>query len=316
MSIETTATYAAKLIKFGGINGSGAGSWTGTGPWTSSNTGDAVLVTVNSDEAFLNLTMGAGQGVIDIYVDGVPWVTNIDLSLRLNGKQLGVTGLGQGWHYVGVRIVSGSVTFKSVEYSRGPAGQYVNWDAPSVVAAGMGTSTSLSPSPGGTAVASAVAGTMTLTFVGTGVAAHFWRNGTGGGAYFTSATLDGAAITTPSITPTTATGHIRVPLASGLSFGKHTLVLTYAGTGVYTAGFDVTDDQPTSRPAQAQGWAGAAEVVKFGSPFPTVPLVSSKDPSAALTFTSVTATGFTMGATAGWWVANGSDESAGNRVIY
>lgn len=317
ITTEVGTNYLPKMQLVGAPNGVGAHGFTGSGPWTSSTAGNTAIFTFNGSEAFLNLVMGAGQGVVTIYIDGVPTYVNFDLSTVANGKLLHLTELGLGWHIVAVSVVSGSLTVNRLDFTAGRA-SYANWDAPSVVASGMGAGTGLGSLPGGTGVASAAAGSLTFTFVGTGVGGNFWRSSVGGGFFFGVITIDGVQVWASSafFLDGTEIGYGGKPIASGLTYGKHVLVVNYIAAGVYTGGFYVIDDNAPARPGQLQGWAGAAEVVKFGQAFPVVPLMSAKDPSATLTFSSVTATGFTMGATAGWWVANAPDTSPGNRITY
>lgn len=314
MTAAAAVAYAPKLSK--------VGSWTGSGPWTTSTAGDFMIATINGAEAFLDMVLGSGQGTVDILVDGTPVYTSFDLSnvALNNGKLLQMPALGLGWHYIVIKVISGSVTYNGIVFPQGRA-QFLNKDSASIVNASMGTpGAGVSSSPGdGTYIPSAIAGTQTVTFVGTGIAIHSWRSAGGGGTgFFTSATLDGVALTSPiPINGSSDYQYIRHQLASGLAYGKHTLVLTWSATGINVTGFDVFDETPTLRPAQLQGWAGAAEVVKYGQAFPQAPLVTAKDSSAGLAaFTSQSATGFTMGAVAGWWVASAVDDSAGNRLLY
>ncbi len=313
-ALASTA-YAPKLSK--------VGSWTGSGPWTTSSAGDFMIATINGAEAFLDLVLGSGQGVVDILVDGTPVYTSFNLGDTVNltnGKLLQVLNGTLGWHYVLIKVISGTVTYNGIVFPQARS-QFVNYDAASVVMSGMGTpGGGVSSSPGaGTYVPSAIAGTQTFTFVGTGVAIHSWRSAGGGGTGFlTSATIDGVALTSPlPINGSSDYQYMRHVLTSGLAYGKHVLVLTWAATGINVTGFDIMDETPTLRSSQLQGWAGAAEVVHFGQAFPQAPLVTAKDPSAGLAaFTSQSATGFTMGATAGWWVAAAVDDTAANRLLY
>ncbi len=317
ITTEIGTNYLPKLQLVGAPNGVGAHHFSGSGPWTSSTAGDTAIFTFNGSEAFLNIVMGTSQGIVTIYIDGVPTYSNFDLTTAINGKILHLTELGLGWHIGAISIVSGSLTVNRLDFTASLP-QYVNWDAPSVVASGMGSGTSLGSLPGGTGVASAISGSLTLTFVGTGVGMNIWRTAAGGGFYFGSITLDGTQIYAPSsfFLDNGEVGYGGKLVTSGLTFGKHILVVNYQASGMYTGGFYIMDETPTLRPAQLQGWAGAAEVVKFGQAFPVIPLMSAKDPSVALTFSSVTTTGFTMGGTAGWWVANAPDSTAGDRILY
>lgn len=290
-----------------------SGSWTGSGPWTTSTAGDDFVATVPASDALIHLTLGAGQGIVDIHVDGSPTWTNVDLSTMANGKYLHITDMGQGWHFVRVKVVSGSVTMQEVRYEH----QRAAWlDYTTLTASGMGTpSAGLNSFPGGGGALSAAAGTLTRTFVGTAVDMALWRSAAGGTAYITSVTIDGVTVANPTLNSSWL-GYTVARLASGLAFGKHTVVITFAAGGLYVGGFVPIDERVATRPARVEGWANASEVVYFPQDFPYVPFMSSKDPSVSLSFSSVTASGFTMGATAGWWVAQAADESAGNRLLY
>lgn len=317
--------YAAKMLKVGAVNGVGADHFTGTGPYTTTTAGDAVIFTLPGNEAFLDLVMGSGQGVVAFYIDGAPLkfngalVGNVDLSLRANGKLIHFTdqcGMGKlGWHTVAVALVSGSLTVNGGYYTQGRS-QFINWDSPSVVAASMGSSTSLGSAPGGTAIASANGGSLTCKFVGTGIGFCWWRSTTGGVAYYAHPTIDGidqGAMSLGNLDSNQIGYGSQIIGASGLAYGLHTLVLNFQATGIYTAGFYPIDEQAVTRPGQLDGWAGASEVVKFGEAFPAIPTMTG---DAGVTFGSLTTAGFTNGATPGQWKAVAADTTAANALLY
>lgn len=307
--------YAPKLAKVGFA--------TGSGPWTSTTAGDTMTATFNGGEAFLDLKLGSGQGIVDILVDGTPVYTGYDLSNAnlANGKLLQVMGpSGPGWHYVLLKVISGSVTFNGIIFPRG-RGQFLARDTGSVVNTGMGATgdggVSASTPSGVGYITSAAAGTQTVTFVGTGLGIHCWRSGAQAIGYFTSATVDGVALTSPQPMNSAADyQYTRHVLTSGLTYGKHIVVITYNSGGLLITGFDVFDESPQLRPGRLEGWAGAAEVVHFGQVFPQTPIVRAKDPGSGMTFSSVTTSGFTNGGTAGWWVADAVDDSAANLLLF
>lgn len=314
LSVAVVTNYAAKLGKAGTAGGTGADSWTGSGPYTTTAAGNTMFCVFPGFEAYLLITMGAGQGIVDIYIDGVKTYASVDLTTMANGKLLHITGLGPGWHSVAVTNVSGSLTFTNYSYLANRS-QFVNYDAPQVVAASMGSGSALTLTPGGTGIATANGGSLTIPFIGTGIGFSWFRSGGGGGSFFANSTIDGVALTVPALV-TGATGYGFAPAVTGLPYGKHTLVLGFQAAGISIGGFYIVDEQPTARPGEVQGWAGAAEVVKFTTPFASIPVVTMKDPLGGMTFTSVSTTGFTNGATAGWWVAKAADDAALNRLSY
>lgn len=288
LSSASLSAYTSRID-----TGALAGSWTGTGPWTSSTADSYLTVTVLGSEVLLDFTMGAGQGVVQILPNGIPLSGgNVDLSTLTNGKLLAITGLLPGVNTVVIKVVSGTVVFNGAWYAGG-AGEFIAHDAARVTSSGMGSPATLGGGYNRSGIATAAAGSLTVPFVGTGLTMQVWRSTGGGGvSFFTSLTIDGSASTTPSIASTSFVRDGVISLASGLPYGPHTAVVTFAAAGLYVCGFCAIDENPELRRSECQGSAIVGETVRFPYPNTTAPHVSVQGASNLAGASAVTTTQF------------------------
>lgn len=122
------------------------------------------------------------------------------------------------------------------------------------------------------------------------------------GYYFSSITVDGVALTSPTWPPVDADSAASRALSgmTGLEYGKHTLVVNFQASGMYVGGFSIIDERVTERSDYCEGIAKVGETVRFAHKFahaPTVNVTSTTGNTA--TVNTVTTTSFVVGGTSG-----------------
>lgn len=285
-----------------------SGSWSGSGPITSSSAAAYTYGVFLGSEVYLDVKLGAGQGVATIWIDGSPVDSSVDLSTMTDGKLLTYTGLGDGIHTWHVVVVSGSVTVNGFHFVDSRC-EWFDVNADRVTVSGMGSAFNYAGFFGSAGLLTAAAGSVSFTFFGTGLSTEIHRASTGGTSYVTSLVVDGTTVAVSIPTTFSLFGAYR--LVSGLKRGLHTVVLTFSGGGLAVGGFAVIDEGSDLAPDTLDGWAKSGEAVRFAVPFTTIPDMSfkglSSSTAAALGATAVTTNGFTMGGPSGeygHWVAS------------
>lgn len=299
------------------------GSWSpssGSGPWTSSTANDTLHAMMRCTDAAIRFTYGAGQGVVDIIVDGQTYASGLALSSVTDADQwLTIPDLTPGLHNVIVKVVSGSVTVE--RFGCVPAAaEFIDVRDTRVTITNNGATSDINTYFGIHSNASTSTRTDTVTFVGTGLSISVARGSSGGGAYWSGMTVDGVAGTTPSV-PTafggsgTGTGYGSLTLVSGLDYGEHTVVLTYQATGVSVAGWSVLDERPELHPNECFGYAKVGETVRPPLPFAATPSISVTSTTAnTASVSTASASSFLVTGTSGdvvRWKA-----SAPKRVLF
>jgi hypothetical protein len=87
---------------------------------------------------------------------------------------------------------------------------------------------------------------------------------------------------------------------TGLTYGRHTVVMTLQATGLYHGGFSIIDEHPEHRASVSEGMAKVGETVTFPYPWTDSPTVTVTSTTAnAAGAASVTASSFVVTGTAG-----------------
>ena len=273
------------------------GTWTGTGPWTSSTVNAYAVGMAKASEFFFKFKMGAGQGVVDLYVNARPVATNVDLSTLQDGKYLATKTVAPGVNYATVKVKSGTVEFQGFSYTAS-VGEWIDIDATRVAVTNPGTIAATSAFYGGRQNQALANTVFTLDFIGTGVGVVVSRSGTGGGAYWSTVVVDGVVTNRPDL-PADWDGLGTHILSSGLAYGRHTMVLTHQ-TGLLVGGFSVFDERPEIHPGTCEGMAKVGETVRFPYPWTDTPTVQVTSTTANVAGAStVTASSFLVTGTAG-----------------
>jgi len=273
------------------------GTWTGTGPWTSSTVNAYAVGMAKASEFFFKFKMGAGQGVVDLYVNARPVATNVDLSTLQDGKYLAAKTVAPGVNYATVVVKSGTVEFQGFSYTAS-VGEHIDIDATRVAVANPGSVGAGTVFFGGRQHITLANTVFTFEFVGTGLAVIVSRIGTGGGAYWASVVVDGVTTTRPDL-PADWNGQGAHVLTSGLTYGRHTVVLTSLAI-VTVGGFSAFDERPEIHPGTCEGMAKVGETVRFPYPWTDTPTVQVTSTTANVAGAStVTASSFLVTGTAG-----------------
>ena len=250
------------------------GSWTGTGPWTSSTANDLLIGKAKATDFSIRFTYGAGQGVVDIIVNGQTYASGLDLSTVTDADQwVSIPDLAPSVHTVIVKVISGSVTVERMGYV--PAAcEFIDIRDSRVATTNLGSTNDINQFWGIHSNTCTNGTTITFDFVGTGLALECFRSATGSGFYWSSVTIDGSAISTPSV-PTgfggTGVGYGTVPIVSGLDYGKHTAVFTFQSGTLWVSGFSVLDERPELHLDQFAGIAKVGETVRLPTTLTDIP---------------------------------------------
>lgn len=291
------------------------GTWSAgtTAPWTSSTANATAWVMAKATDIFFKLTTGAGQGVVDIISNGVVVHNDVDLSAIPAGRWLSAgQNMLPGVNHAEVRVVSGSVTIEAWGYNHAPC-EFIPVDSSRVAASSMGAASNVQAYYALKSLNSANGATLTFDFIGTGFMIEAFPGATIVPTdVFTSITVDGSAIPAvqwPAVDNRGASSYA-FPGTYGLAYGKHTVVITFKGAGLYIGGFSVFDELAVRRPDSAQGVAEAGEAVVFPRLWTTPPAVTVTSATAnAATVASLTASSVAIGGTSGdaaYWRAVGT----------
>lgn len=248
------------------------GSWTGTGPWTTSSPGDQLYAQAKCTDFSIRFTYGAGQGVVDVLVDGEVVIDDMDLSLLTDADQwISLPDLFPGVHHITVRVVSGTVTVERMGFV--PAAcEFIDIRDSRLTLTGTGAANDLNHYWGIHSNAFDSGDTITVPFVGTGLAIECSRSSAGGGAYWSALTVDGVALANRnSIVSSTFAGYGDLLVCSGLDYGYHVAVFTFQAGTLYVGGFTALDERPEAHIDQCSGVAKVGETVRPPLPFNDVP---------------------------------------------
>ena len=248
------------------------GSWTGTGPWTSSTANDTLMAMAKATDFSIRFTYGAGQGVVDIIVDGETFASAIDLSTVTDADQwFSIPDLFPGVHHVTVKVISGSVTVERMGFV--PAAcEFIDIRDSRVTTTNLGATNDINQYYGVHSNGCGSTTTITVPFVGTGLAIECSRVLAGGGAYWSAITVDGASLGNKNtIVSSTFVGYGDLLVTSGLDYGYHVAVFTFQAGTIYVGGFSVLDERPELHLDQCAGVAKVGETVRPALPFAEVP---------------------------------------------
>jgi lysophospholipase L1-like esterase len=324
MTVPTqSAGYGTDRFRLFPSTGSGWDTQAAT-PATTSQAGDVITVQYVGSDALLRLDCGAGNGVVNIDVDGIRVYSNFDLSTKAAGQNQiplssvigGTDSPRSGIHIVTVTLVSGSMTYRGFAYVPGGV-EWFSIDSTKITySAGWGASGSNSLSWNNRAkTTSTTTDSVSFDFVGTkaGMLALRYnvtpRNVTvsvDGGA---STTVDFGGNLQTAGTNLSAAGS--VDLVSGLPYGRHTITITATGTvGTWQVyAFYSADETRLRRSTRQTGVAIVGDVVTYAEPFTGRPTLRITPNGAGDAYaTSDTKTGFTLTGTAGMlasWEAEG-----------
>jgi lysophospholipase L1-like esterase len=279
------------------------GAWTGTGPWTTSTANDLLYFKAKCTDAAIRFTYGAGQGTVDIIVDGETYISGMSLASVSDADQwVMIPDLRPAVHTIVVKAISGTVVVERFSVATA-ASEFIDIRDSRVATTNLGATSDINQYWGIHANLSTSTMTVTFDFVGPGLMAEVARPAAGGGAYWANTcTIDGTTFQ-PALTSTFA-GYGSVPIISGLEYGRHTVVLNYQSTGVTTGGFSVLDERPEQHAGQCSGVAKVGETVRPPLPFADSPTVEVSSTTAnAANHSTVTATSFLLTGTAGDLVA-------------
>ena len=315
MAGTTTSTSAGTTANTDRlINPSFTGTWTSgsSAPWVSSTANAAAWIMAKCTDLFVDLKCGTSQGVVDLILDGTVVANNLDLSTYDDGKWLTVgQNMLPGVHHAEVRVVSGSVEIQGWGYNHAPC-EFVPIDSSRITAASMGASSNLNQYYAIKSNQSANGASLTLDFIGTGVMIEASApDNANPGYYFSSITVDGVALSSPTWPPMDSDSAASVALTgmTGLEYGKHTIVVTFQASGMYVGGFSVIDERVTERPDVCEGIAKVGETVRFAHRYASAPVVTVTSTTANVaTASTVTTTSFLVGGTSGdvvYWLAVG-----------
>jgi len=266
-------------------------------------------------DLYVDLKAGAGQGVVDLILDGVVVANDLDLSGYSDGKWFAVgQNLLPAVHHAEVRVVSGSIELQGWGYTHAPC-EYIPVTSSRVTLASMGASSNLNQYYNQESYQSAIGASATVSFVGTGIIIEGYSITGGGGAYFSSITIDGGAISSP-LWPSrdnSAASSMQLSGLTGLDYGLHTLVLNFQATGFFLGGFSVVDERPTERPDSCEGIAKVGETIKFAKKWSDAPTVT------VTSTTANTASATTVTSTSALLVGTGTDvvrwRAVGRRAV-
>lgn len=287
------------------------GRWRAIGTWTSSSTTPTTSSTASSQievqaigtEIMLRLDSNAGQGTVKVEVDGVVYNASLDLSV-FSGTQsrFPITGLNPGAHRIVVTVVSGSVTFRGAHYL--PCmGHRIPYNSPLITYTGTWSVASVDSAQFDrlSEITSTTSDTATVTFVGTGLAFS--------GLIYSAVNSIGVTVDggTESVQSWSSSGTSAQPggrlVVSGLSYGRHTVVIRQASAGrsLQISHFFAFDETRTARPTRLAGLAVVGDVVDFGNSLPAVPAVQLGADDSTSTApgypTSISVAGFTVNGT-------------------
>lgn len=309
------------------LGGRDGGTFVGTGwnaasPFTSAVAGDVALMYFSGTEIAIMLNCGAGQGTITIDVDGQSYLSSVNLAALESGTRLlPITGLDMGPHLVAMKVLSGSVTYTRYEYLKCP----INWiSASSPRITYTGSSWSLATSSPTIdeyygkefQQTEAIGATIAFDFIGTGFGMNLQRNA---GQTF-NVSIDGAAPFTVDVSRVGSFNYSikgSVTMASGLKYGRHSVVITTMAAATRFGGVYSFDESRTARPQLQRALARVGDAVTFPIAYTDRPYVSVAPADGTSTVppiaTAQTASGFTVAGTAGALV---TWEAEGETVAY
>lgn len=293
------------------------GTWTGTGPWTSTTAASQVTFMGKASEVFLKLTLGVGQGVCDILVNGRQTHLAVNLANLSAGKWISEAFAKPGVNYVTIVVVSGSVTVEQIAFSSAPA-EFIDANSSRITVTGAAGSVATATNNTWGGVTRTVANTTVLafSFVGTGFSILAERGfpAGGGGFYWSNAFYVDGVLQAQPIIPSDFAGDGSYVMASGLEYGVHTVSMTFQA-GLLVGGFSIFDERAIDRPYSCQGIAKVGETVRFPYHWtlpPTVDVTSTTADDAVAS--TVTADSCLLEGTSGdvvYWRAE-----SGQRAIY
>lgn len=288
-----------------------SGSWGTSSPYVSSAAGDSITAIFSGSEAQLRLDCGAGTGVVSISINGIEVYPNLDLKTQPTGqRRIPLTGLGPGIHYVKVKVVSGTITWRGFDYLQA-AVEYINQDAGRITWSGTWATGTLATMYGGNERFTNTANsTATFDFIGTAIGLSCLINGATAVTTI-NVNVDGVNLGNLSVSPgITANDFGNVLLASGLEYGRHTLIMTVVqatAASLQIGGFYTFDETRSARPRVQRGIAMSGEVIKYPISFTATPFV--KVSGNGVYSTSESKSGLILSGTAsqlGVWEADGN----------
>jgi lysophospholipase L1-like esterase len=234
-----------------------SGAWTGTGPWTTSTSGDLLIAKVKCSDFGIRFTYGSGQGTVDIIVDGQVFVSGLNLASVTDADQwVSIPDLAPGVHTIMVRQASGTVTVERMGYAAA-ASEFIDIRDARIVATNLGTASDINQFYGVHSNQCGSTTTITVPFTGTGFLLECYRSATGSGAYWSSVTIDGVAVSPTPTMPTgfggTGIGYGSIPIVSGLDYGAHVAVLTFQAGTISVSGISVLDERGELRYVKTVG---------------------------------------------------------------
>lgn len=283
---HTHAGWVAMPAAAGGVRTYGTdgyrltGSWAGSAtlPLTTTTVNDAIDVQFIGTECVIRLDGGAGQGHVKIVIDGVNYNSDLDLAPIGTGQhRLPITGLAQGVHRIVVTVLSGSVTFRGVEYLPAHVRSF-KYDSALITYTGAWSALGADAQyyDGNTWHTSTNGNSFTVSFIGTGIGVNML--GYGSTTHGVTVAVDGAAAVAEAWGVTNQTGnqaHWRT-IVSGLPYGRHTVTVTLNQVSRFLAvsRFVVFDEQRTLRPTSFAGLAVTGAAITHPQALPSIPAVT------------------------------------------